>query len=102
MRLHQASKPLRPEHAELRDLFWSAPDEALLDRKTVAAGLSRSTGWLELRARKGDGPIFLKVGTHRVLYKKGDVLAWFENYAKRLTSTSALPRNSSQGEGAGS
>jgi len=90
MRLHQSAKPPRPDQVELRNQFWSAPHEALLDRKTVAAGLSRSTGWLELRATRGDGPPFLKVGTHRVLYRKGDVLVWFESYAKQLTSTSAL------------
>src|SRR3954453_8547997 len=89
MRLHQSSRPAKPEQTELRNHFWAAPEQALLDRRTVAAGLSRSTGWLELRATKGDGPPFLKMGTHRVLYRKNDVLAWFDVYAKRLTSTSA-------------
>lgn len=94
MRLHQAAKPPRSDMIELRADFWSAPPEALFDRKTVAAGLCRSVGWLELLATNGAGPAFLKAGTHRVLYRKSDVLAWFEQYARRITSTSELSRPS--------
>jgi len=90
MRLSQIAKPPRPSQVELRDVFWSAPIDAPLDRKTVAAGLSRSTGWLELLAVKGGGPPFLKCGSHRVLYVKRDVVAWWENYTRRCTSTSDL------------
>ncbi len=82
------SNPRSQPPENLRNDFWSAPLDALLVRKMVAAGLSRSVGWLELLATKGGGPPFLKVGTHRVLYRKSDVLGWFEKYAIRLTSTS--------------
>jgi hypothetical protein len=90
VRAHHSARPPRPTQAELRDTFWTAPLDAPLDRKTVAAGLSRSTGWLELLATKGDGPPFLKCGSHRVLYVKRDVLDWWEKYTRRLTSTSEL------------
>lgn len=87
MHLHQSARPPKPSHAELRDAFWSAPLDAPLDRKTVAAGLCRSTGWLELLATRGGGPPFLKCGSHRVLYVKRDVLGWWQNYTRRCTST---------------
>lgn len=53
MRLNESARPPRPERAELCKAYWDAPTEALLDRKTVAAGLSRSLGWLEQFATKG-------------------------------------------------
>ena len=89
MRLHESARPPKSTKAELRDEFWAAPNEALLSRKVVAAGLSRSSAWLEALAMKGGGPEFLKCGSHRVLYRKKDVLAWFERYATRVISTSA-------------
>jgi hypothetical protein len=83
-------RQLYPEIAALRDYFWSAPADALLDRKTVAAGLNRSVSWLEHFVTRGGGPEYLKVGRHRVLYVKRTVLAWFEEYSKRLTSSSEV------------
>jgi hypothetical protein len=84
--------PLDPETAALRDYFWSAPDGAPLDRKTVAAGLNRSLSWLEHFATRGGGPEYEKVGKHRVQYRKGTVVAWFETYCKRMTNSSQSPR----------
>jgi hypothetical protein len=55
--------------AELRAEFWNAPDDALLDRKTVAAGIHRSIGWMELKAIHGGGIPFYKCG-RRCLYRK--------------------------------
>jgi hypothetical protein len=87
MPLHESARPPRPDRADLRNEFWSAHADALLDRKTVAAGLNRSCGFLEQLATRGGGPAFFKAGTHRVLYRKSDVLSWFEGYAQRITST---------------
>jgi hypothetical protein len=89
IRLHQSARPSRTELAELRDFFWSAPDAAPLDRRVVAAGLNRSVSWLEGFATRGGGPAFLKIG-QRVLYRKGDVVTWFNSRVQRCTSTSAL------------
>jgi hypothetical protein len=84
----ESARPLKVELAELRDFFWSAPDEALLDRKTVAAGLNRSVSWLEHFVTHGGGPEYLKVGPHRVLYRKGTVVRWFEQYSTKMSSSS--------------
>jgi len=74
----------------LRNEFWVAPVEALLDRATTAAGLGRSIAWMELVATRGGGPSFLKFG-RRVLYRKGDVLSWLERNSIPATSTSNYP-----------
>ncbi len=95
MLVRQSARPPRAALTELRNAFCEAHADALLDRKTVAAGLNRSVGWLEALATKGGGPAFHKVGTHRVLYRKTDVIAWFDSYARRVASTSDLTVNHS-------
>lgn len=90
MPLHESARPLKPNQVELRNEFLAAPPEAILSRRVVAAGLNRSIGWLELRATKGDGPPYLKVGNFRVSYVKRDVIGWWSNYATRITSTSDI------------
>lgn len=77
--------------AELLGLFWSAPDDALLDRKTVAAGLNLSAITLEIYAVKGGGPAYIKRG-RRVLYVKRDALAWHVAQSCRVASTSETCR----------
>jgi hypothetical protein len=91
MVLRQTARPTRADRVSLRDLFWSAPVDAILDRRTVAAGLNRSVSWLEQLATKGGGPEYLKIGRHRVGYRKRDVVSWFDSYVIRATSTSAYP-----------
>ncbi|WKB56068.1 helix-turn-helix transcriptional regulator [Eleftheria terrae] len=75
--------------ADLRAEFWRAPSEALLDRKTTAAGLGYSTGWLEWTATHGGGPLLTKIG-RSVRYRKADVLAWLEANRRRVRSTAEL------------
>jgi hypothetical protein len=84
--LRQSAKPPQPEHAALREEFWRAPDDALFTRKQIAAVLCRSVAWLEAFVRKGGGPTYAKVGAHRVLYRKGDVVTWWNNYITRWTN----------------
>lgn len=74
-------------HQDLRAEFWAASPDTLLDRKTIAAGILRSLGWMELMAVKGGGIPFLKCG-RRCLYKKADALAWLEANSQRVSSTS--------------
>jgi hypothetical protein len=72
---------------QLRQEFSGAPDDALLDRPTTAAGIGYSFGWMELKATTGGGVPFLKVG-RRCLYRKSDALAWLEANSQRVCSTS--------------
>ena len=78
--------------AELRAEFWRAPDEALLDRKTTAAGLGYTVGWLEWVAKQGGGPVLTKIG-RSVRYRKADVLAWLKAHSRRIHSTAELARH---------
>ncbi len=75
--------------ADLRVEFWQAPVEALLDRKTAAAGMGYTTGWLEWAATNGGGPILTKIG-RTVRYRKADVLAWLEANSRRIERSSDL------------
>ena len=88
--MKQRNRPA-PTQAELIQLFWSAPDEALLNRKTVAAGLSLSPITLEIYAVKGGGPPYVKRGQN-VLYTKKDVLAWHAAKSRRINSIAELQR----------
>ena len=75
--------------ADRRDAFWRASSESLLDRKTVAAGIGYTVGWLEAVATHGGGPVLTKIG-RSVRYKKSDVLAWLETHSRRINSTAEL------------
>lgn len=75
--------------ADLRAEFWRAPDESLLDRKTTAAGMGYTVGWLEWVATNGGGPIITKIG-RGVRYRKADVLAWIKANSRRIHSTADL------------
>jgi len=75
--------------ATLRAEFWQAPIEALLDRKTAAAGMGYTVGWLEWVATNGGGPTLTKIG-RTVRYRKADVLAWLEANSRRIERTSEL------------
>lgn len=89
VRRNRIPKP-KPTLAELRDAFWTSPDHALLDRVTTAAGISRSVGWMELKAIRGGGIPYIKSGG-KCLYRKSDALAWIEANGIRVSSTSELP-----------
>lgn len=80
---------------ELRQEFWSAPPEALLDRQTIAAGIVRSLGWMELKALTGGGVPYFKCG-RRCLYRKSDALKWLDENSKRVQSTSEYPIQAKQ------
>ncbi|MGO9774706.1 MAG: hypothetical protein ACLPSW_35140 [Roseiarcus sp.] len=61
-------------------IFWSAPDDALFPSKDIACVRHVSTALLERERWERKGPKHLKVG-NRVLYRKGDVLAWINAQA---------------------
>ena len=75
--------------ADLRTEFWRAPDQSLLDRKTTAAGMGYTVGWLESVATNGGGPILTKIG-RSVRYRKFDILAWLRTNSRRIHSTAEL------------
>ena len=64
--------------ADLRAEFWRAPDEALLDRKTAAAGLGYTVGWLEWVASRVVLAVHCACSeTHRRRMKHGSWLNGF-------------------------
>jgi hypothetical protein len=73
-----------------------------LSRKEGAGSLSEqgfptSAATLEKLASVGGGPPFRKYG-RRVVYERGELLAWAEARARRVTSTSELaPRGAATG-----
>ena len=81
--------PQRATTADLRAEFWRAPNESLLNRKTTAAGMGYTVGWLESVATNGGGPILTKIGRN-VRYRKSDVLAWLNANSRRIRSTAEL------------
>lgn len=81
--------PIAPSVAELRADFWRAPAQSLLDRKTAAAGMGYTVGWLEWTATHGGGPILTKIG-RSVRYRKSDVLNWLDANCRRIERTSDL------------
>ena len=96
MRIFPTPKP-KPTTADLRREFTEAHAEEFLTRPVVAAGIGYSLSWLELAATRGGGPPYYKRG-RRVLYRKGDVLAWLEQNSQRVSSTSEYaPSPSSAG-----
>ena len=85
----RVQRPPRASIADLRADFWRAPDESLLDRKTTAAGMGYTVGWLEFVATNGGGPVLTKIDRN-VRYRKSDVLAWLQANSRRIRSTAEL------------
>lgn len=81
-----SAKP-KPTIADLRREFAQAHAQELLPRPVVAAGIGYSLSWLEWAATRGGGPPFYK-HVRRVLYRKSEVLAWMQQNAQRVQSTS--------------
>jgi hypothetical protein len=71
---------MRRSHTDLLALFWAAPDDALLDNATTAAGLSCTTRHLDRKIKEGIGPPHLKF-PRKTLYRKADALKWLERQA---------------------
>lgn len=86
---HRAQSIRRISTADLRTEFWRAPNESLLDRKTTAAGIGYTVGWLESVATYGGGPVLTKIG-RSVRYRKSDVLDWLKANSRRIRSTAEL------------
>ena len=74
------------------NLFLSAPADALLPTKIVAAYLNKSISWFNNKAISGGGVPFIKLGNKR-LYQKQDVLDWLELNTKKVNSTSEYKRS---------
>lgn len=73
----QANLSTKEPKSKLINEFWEAHIESLLDRKTTAAGIGMSLGWMELKACYGGGPPYYKFD-RRCLYKKREVLDWIK------------------------
>jgi hypothetical protein len=66
----------RKSNAVLRAEFWRAPEETLLPRGCVAAGLCHSVRWLVEQERAGKAPARVRIGRF-ALYRKRDVLRYW-------------------------
>ena len=76
-----------PGRATLHFIFWNSPRDALVDRKTVAAGLCLSTNFLEQKALTGGFAPFVKIG-RKCFYSKRAVLAWVQETGRVFRTTS--------------
>ena len=85
----RVQRPQRASIADLRAEFWRAPDESLLDRKTTAAGMGYTVGWLEFVATNGGGPVLTKIG-RSVRYRKADALAGLKANCGRIRGPAEL------------
>lgn len=93
-----ADKASLSDPSKLRAEFWALPNDALVDRETLAAVRYVQVQTLELEAIKGGGPPYLKIG-RRALYRKGDYLAWVESRGQVVDSTSQLKRKNTDTSG---
>jgi hypothetical protein len=67
-------------------VFWAAPNEALFPSNVVADVRGVSVALLERERWLGNGPPYRKI-RGRVLYRKGDVLAWMDEVAEQPERT---------------
>ena len=79
----------RADTAALRAEFYRLPDEALVDRATVAAVRYVEPQTVEKEAIRGGGCRYCRIG-RRALYKKADVLDWMERTGRRVENTAQL------------
>lgn len=86
---HEGLNMSRSDAAALRAEFYSLPDEAMVDRETAAAALYYERQTLEVKAIKGNGPPYTRMG-RRAMYRKGDVIAWAATQGSRVKSTAQL------------
>lgn len=66
-------------YAAMIQNFYSAPNDALFDQKTIAAVRGCSTATMERDRWAGGGIPFRKIGG-KVRYKKADVLNWLNGF----------------------
>ena len=79
------------------EIFSEAPLDALLPSKVVASFINRSVSWLNCKAVSGGGIKYTKFGNRR-LYKKRDVLNWFEEHSQKVNSTSEYQKGDKNGK----
>jgi hypothetical protein len=66
--------------------FWASPPEALFPSPVIAQVRHVSNSLLERERWLGTGPKYRKI-RGRVLYRKGDVLAWMDEVAEQPEGT---------------
>ena len=67
-------------------VFWAAPNEALFPSDVIAKVRNVSVALLERERWLNSGPRYRKI-RGRVLYRKGDVLAWMDEVAEQPEGT---------------
>jgi hypothetical protein len=84
-------KKIRQSDAELVQIFWAAPMEALFGQSTIAPVIGNAEKTLEQNRWRGVGVPYKKI-SGKVLYRKSDVVAYLENY-RLVSSTSEYEQN---------
>lgn len=84
------AKPLLEELTEeqkaaIKLAYWKAPEDADFEQEAIALAYGYSLSWLQFKRSHGGGPLFRKIG-RKVLYKKRDVVAYFDTQTVRSTS----------------
>ncbi len=74
--------------SELVAEFWAGHDQALFDQVTIAAVLRCSEAKMERDRWAGTGPPYRKLG-RRCLYRKADVVKWFEGHPPLISTSSS-------------
>ena len=78
-----------PDPAALRAEFWRLPDDAMVDRATIAAAFYLSVASMEALAIKGGGPRYTRIN-RRALYRKRDGLQWATSTGRTVENTAQL------------
>jgi hypothetical protein len=76
----------------LRAEFWRLPDDAMVDRATIAAAFYLSVASMEALAIKGGGPRYTRIN-RRALYRKRDGLHWAASIGRTVENTAQLYDN---------
>jgi hypothetical protein len=82
-------RPTKRSPEELRAEFWRLPDDAMVDRPTIAAAFYLSVASMEALAVKGGGPKYTRIN-RRALYRKRDGLQWAATTGRTVENTSQL------------
>jgi hypothetical protein len=61
-------------------------DDDLLNTRELALWLEVSTQWLEIKRCEGDGPKFIRIAPRKIMYRRGDVVAWLRERVHASTA----------------
>jgi len=77
------------------DDILTGSETELIAQRDLARALHKSKAALAAWRRRGNGPVFTKVG-QAVFYQRGDVIAWLERCKARSTDEARLHRRQAE------